>query len=189
MRVRGKYDAAQTNHENRRHWANADQLSADAAINPQVRRVLRSRARYEVANNGYARGMVNGLANYVVGTGPRLQMVTIDPDANHAIEQEFTRWAKAVRLAAKLWTMRVAQAESGEVFAVLATINTVTATGNVEGQNATETWITTPNYVVDDNLFIAPAKTGLVVSAVELTFLDTNVDARRWAMFTDVVNL
>ncbi len=68
-------------------------------------------------------------------------------------------------------------------------VNTVTATGNVEGQNATETWMTTPNYIVDDNLFIAPAKTGLMVSSVELTFLDTNTDARRWAMFTDVVNI
>ncbi len=68
-------------------------------------------------------------------------------------------------------------------------INTVTATGNVEGQNATETWMTTPNYVVDDNLFIASVKTGLLVESVELPFIDTNVDARRWAMFTDVVNL
>ncbi len=121
LRVHAKYDAAQTNHENRRHWMNADHLSADAAANPDVRRVLRSRARYEVANNGYARGMVDSLANHVVGTGSRLQMLTADAAANHVIEQEFARWAKAVKLAHKLWTMRVAQAESGEVFAVLAT--------------------------------------------------------------------
>ena len=58
MRVRGRYDAAVTTDENRRHWANADLLSADAANNPRVRRILRSRARYEVANNSYARGIV-----------------------------------------------------------------------------------------------------------------------------------
>jgi len=119
--VNAKYDAAQTTPENRRHWMMADHLSADAAANPQVRRVLRSRARYEVANNGYARGMLTTLANYVVGTGPRLQMLTDDDEANRVIEREFARWAKAIGLAHKLWTMRMAQAESGEVFGILAT--------------------------------------------------------------------
>jgi capsid protein len=61
--VRGRYDAAATTDENRRHWANADLLSATAANNPQVRRTLRARARYEVANNSYARGIVLTLAN------------------------------------------------------------------------------------------------------------------------------
>lgn len=117
--VRGKYDAAQTTHENRRHWAQADHLSADAAMGADVRRVLRSRARYEVANNSYARGIVSTLANYVVGTGPRLQMLTDDPEANRLIEQEFSRWAKAIALPHKLRTMRVAQCESGECFGLL----------------------------------------------------------------------
>jgi hypothetical protein len=53
LHVRGRYDAATTTEENRRHWANADLLSADAANNPRVRTILRSRARYEVANNSY----------------------------------------------------------------------------------------------------------------------------------------
>ena len=38
-----------TNDENRRHWANADGLSANAANSPDVRRLLRNRARYETA--------------------------------------------------------------------------------------------------------------------------------------------
>ncbi|MEW6199791.1 MAG: phage portal protein [Planctomycetota bacterium] len=117
--VRGKYDAAQTTHENRRHWAQADHLSADAAMGADVRRVLRSRARYEVANNSYAKGIVATLANYVVGTGPRLQMLTDDPEANRLIEQEFSRWAKSIALPHKLRTMRVAQCESGECFGLL----------------------------------------------------------------------
>ena len=93
--VRGKYDAAQTTHENRRHWAAADHLSANAAMCSEVRRTLRSRARYEAANNSYAKGIVLTLANYVVGTGPKLQMLTDDPEANRFIEREFARWAKA----------------------------------------------------------------------------------------------
>ncbi|HRX85965.1 MAG TPA: phage portal protein, partial [Phycisphaerae bacterium] len=89
--VRAKYDAAQITLENRRHWINADHLSANAAISADVRRTLRSRARYEVANNSYAKGIVLTLANYVIGTGPRLQMLTDDPDANRVIEREFSR--------------------------------------------------------------------------------------------------
>src|SRR5262249_37786827 len=119
--VRARYDAAQTSHENRRHWANADGLSANAAADPEVRRVLRSRARYEAANNCYAKGIVLTLANYVIGTGPRLQMLTDDPETNRVIEKEFSSWAKAIGLPHKLRTMRIAQCESGEVFALLAT--------------------------------------------------------------------
>jgi lambda family phage portal protein len=117
--VRAKYDAAATNPDNRRHWASADGLSANAANSPEVRRVLRNRARYEVANNSYARGIVLTLAHDVVGTGPRLQLLTTDADANNRIEHEFARWAKAIGLAEKLRTMRMARAEDGEAFAIL----------------------------------------------------------------------
>jgi lambda family phage portal protein len=117
--VRGRYDAAQTTDANRKHWANSDGLAADAAANAQVRRVLRNRARYEVANNSYARGIVLTLANDVVGTGPRLQMLTDDAEANRVIEREFARWANRVGLAVKLRTMRMSRAQDGEAFALL----------------------------------------------------------------------
>jgi lambda family phage portal protein len=119
LKVRGRYDAAATNDENRRHWANADLLSADAANNPRVRCILRSRARYEVANNSYAKGIIQTLANDCIGSGPKLQMLTDDDEANRVIEQEFMLWADAIRLPEKLRTMRMARAESGEVFAIL----------------------------------------------------------------------
>ena len=117
--LRGRYDAATTTDENRRHWASADGLSADVANSPQIRRTLRNRSRYEVANNSYARGIVLTLANDLVGTGPRLQMLTDDPEANRQIEREFAEWSKAVDLAEKLRTMRLARAEDGEAFAML----------------------------------------------------------------------
>jgi lambda family phage portal protein len=117
--VRARYDAAVTNEDNRRHWAGADGLSANAANSPEVRRTLRNRARYEIANNSYARGIVLTLANDVVGTGPRLQMLTDDPNANSLIEREFFQWAKTIRLAERLRTMRVARAEDGEAFGIL----------------------------------------------------------------------
>ena len=117
--MRARYDAATTSDDNRRHWAAADGLSVNAANSPDVRRILRNRARYEVANNSYARGIVLTLANDVIGTGPRLQMLTADPGANRHIEREFMRWATEIGLADKLRTMRMARAEDGEAFAIL----------------------------------------------------------------------
>src|SRR5690606_20976990 len=67
----------------------------------------------------YARGIVLTLANDVVGTGPRLQLLTEDAEANHRIEHEFGRWAKAIGLAEKLRTMRMVRATDGEAFAIL----------------------------------------------------------------------
>jgi len=118
---RGRYDAASTNDSNRRHWQHADSLSADEAMSPLVRQRLRDRARYEFANNSYAKGIVLTLANDVVGTGPRLQALSEDSTANAAIEQAWSRWAAAVRLPEKLRLMRMARAHTGEAFAVLAT--------------------------------------------------------------------
>ena len=118
--LKGRYDAAQTTRENARHWAMADSLSADSSASPDVRRKLRERARYEVANNSYAKGIVLTLANDCIGTGPRLQVLSEDEEANRQIENAFSQWSRAVNLAEKLRTMRMAKATDGEVFAVLA---------------------------------------------------------------------
>ena len=117
--VRARYDAAQTTHDNRKHWALADGLSADAAASPAVRRTLRNRARYEVANNSYARGIVLTLANDGVGTGPRLQLTGIEGDDARLVEHAFMDWTRAIGLPEKLRCLRVAQVEDGEAFALL----------------------------------------------------------------------
>ncbi|MEZ6233418.1 MAG: phage portal protein [Phycisphaerales bacterium] len=128
--MRAGFDSAITNDGNRRHWAHADGLSADAAASPEVRRVLRNRARYETANNAYAKGIVLTLANDVVGTGPRLQLLTDDDAANERIEQAFMAWAKTVGLPEMLRTMRAARATDGEVFGVL--VNNPSLPGQVK---------------------------------------------------------
>ena len=118
--LRARFDAAQTNKDNARHWASADFLSADAEATPEVRKTLRTRARYEVQNNSYARGIVNTLADDVVGTGPRLQMLFPDMRLNAEVEHDFRSWAKEIHLSAKLRTMRKARCQDGEAFAILA---------------------------------------------------------------------
>ena len=114
--VQARFDAAQTTADNARHWAAADHLSADQEARPEVRRVLRMRSRYEIANNSYARGLVQMLANDTMGTGPRLQMQSGDEDFNDEVEAEFARWSEAVGLAGKLRTMRIARCQDGESF-------------------------------------------------------------------------
>src|SRR5690606_16967166 len=117
--VRARYDAAQTTAENARHWAMADGLSADSAASADVRRKLRERARYEVANNSYAKGIVLTLANDCVGTGPRLQLLSPDSRTNNRVEAAFAAWSHEVDLPQKLRTMRMAKSTDGEAFAVL----------------------------------------------------------------------
>lgn len=119
VRLAARYDAAQTTPDNVRHWAMSDALSADYAASPDVRRKLRQRARYEVANNAYAKGIVLTIANDCIGTGPRLQLLTDDAKTNRTVEAAFAEWSRAVNLPEKLRTMRMAKATDGEAFAVL----------------------------------------------------------------------
>lgn len=118
---KSRYDAAQTNAGNRKHWELADSYSAAAANSLAVRKTLRERSRYEVANNGYARGIVNTKTNHVIGTGPRLQVETGDPELDEQIEASFCAWADEINLGAKLRTMQAAKIQDGEAFAVFTT--------------------------------------------------------------------
>jgi len=119
--VRGRYDAAQTADDSRRHWANADGLSARSANSPEVRRTLRNRARYEAANNSYCAGIVETLANDLIGTGPRLQVATRDPDVNRRVTLAFEAWTADVGLAEKMRTATQSRVIDGETFGLFAT--------------------------------------------------------------------
>lgn len=118
VRSSAQLDLARTTDENRRHFALADGLDADATFSPEKRRVVRNRCRYEVLNNSYARGIGLTIANDTVGTGPQLQVLTDDKDANTKWEMAFWKWAVEIRLAEKLRQMRFALYDTGEVFVV-----------------------------------------------------------------------
>ncbi|HUX16270.1 MAG TPA: phage portal protein [Phycisphaerae bacterium] len=115
-----RYDGAQTTDDNSAHWLMADHLAADAANSPSIRRILRSRARYEVANNCYCRGVGESIANDLVGTGPRLHIddERLSPEQRAFVEGEFAAWFRAIRFAEKLRTLRKAKRQDGEGFAV-----------------------------------------------------------------------
>lgn len=123
--VRGGYDAASRSQEAMRHWREADRLSPDAAMSATVRGIVISRARYECANNGYADGIIQTLAEDTIGTGPRLQLCVVLPaeeyDASVKMalqrrEMRFREWCAAIDLTDKLCIARMAKARDGEVF-------------------------------------------------------------------------
>lgn len=117
--VHAKYDAAQTTDLNRKHWSAADHLSADASLQPHVRRTLRNRARYELRNNSYAAGIASTWANDLVGTGPRLQLdlgPDADPESVRAVETAVYDWSVNIDLARKLRIAKTSKMSDGEVF-------------------------------------------------------------------------
>jgi lambda family phage portal protein len=118
--VRAKFDLAQTTPENRRHWTNADGLAARAAMSPAVRRVVRIRSRYEAENNSWYAGILRTAVNHIVGSGPRLQVLTTDPEANQRVEIAWRRWTAKVDFADILRTAVEAYWRDGEVFVMRA---------------------------------------------------------------------
>lgn len=113
--LKARYDAAQTTVENERHWANADGFSANAALNPSVRRTVRNRARYEANEaNSYAKGIVLTFTNDVIGRGPRLQLSTGNKNHDSFIERLFHSWCSEIRLPEKLRTLRTGKTIDGE---------------------------------------------------------------------------
>jgi lambda family phage portal protein len=117
--VEATYDAARDTTDMQNYWANADAYDADSANSKAVRTKLVQRARYEVANNGYADGIVQTHANYVMGTGPVLRMRTRNKNLNAMIEAAWQQWSKAVQLRRKLWCMTHAKVQDGEAFGLL----------------------------------------------------------------------
>ena len=118
--VKLSFDAAGHGVDNARHWSAADYLSADSEANESVRRTLRTRSRYEVSNNSYAKGIVLTIANDTIGTGPRLQCLSDDDAVNSKVEGDFCQWAQTVDLAGKLRLVRMARCQDGEAFIILA---------------------------------------------------------------------
>ena len=117
-RISARYDAAETHDLNKRHWAMADLLSADAAASPAVRKTIRARARYECANNSYANGIVRTLAFDLIGTTPRLQLKTDSPEVNTEVERLFHRWFKSSGMADKVRTGDMARRRDGEAYLI-----------------------------------------------------------------------
>jgi capsid protein len=118
-RIKGRFDNQFSTAENERHWQFSDSMSVDASASWMVRRILRMRNRYEFHNNSYCAGIASTIANYVIGTGPRLQLLTQNKKLNSYLEGLWNRWAREIRLAETLWLMRLARTYNGESVALM----------------------------------------------------------------------
>jgi lambda family phage portal protein len=116
--TRARFEAAERG-DDYQHWRGADAFSADAALSPEKRRVMRNRARYERANNSYLAGISATLASDLIGTGPRLQLDIGDVDAARDVERQFYDWGTLIDLPHKLRTMREALVTDGEAFGLM----------------------------------------------------------------------
>ena len=118
--LRATFDIAQTTRENKNHWAASDNLSARAELSPGIRRVIRIRSRYEAANNSWYSGMIRTAVNHIIGRGPRLQVMTANPEFNQRLELAYDAWSKKIKLAAKYRTVYGAEFRDGESFIMRA---------------------------------------------------------------------
>lgn len=112
--AQASYDGVQTNTDNTNYWSAADLLSADDANSPTVRRTARSRARYEMESDPSAYGMVATIANDLIGTEIRLQILDTEEADAQFVEREYADWMYAVEFFQKLRTCRIAKAICGE---------------------------------------------------------------------------
>lgn len=117
--LKGSYDASQDTSQNEMHWQWADDLSPHAANSLSVRKKLRKRSRYEVANNGYLKGIILTLTNDFVCSGPTLQITDrrFTQKQRRFIELQWQRRSKRIKLRKKLWQLRHAKCQDGEGFA------------------------------------------------------------------------
>jgi lambda family phage portal protein len=145
--LRASYDIARSTTENENLWKYVDSLSAADANSPQVRRTIRNRARYEVANNSYADGIIDTLAADTVG--PQVQIQLGDSDLAQRTERAFEKWAHAVRLWDKIRTMRRAKAVDGEAFGLFVTNSRVADRVKLDLRliecDMVESWVTVAN--------------------------------------------
>lgn len=88
---RASYDAAATNKHNSNHWNPATDANADSILYAELASIRR-RCRHESRNNPYMAGIARKFANYVVGVGPTMHVLTDRESLNTRIEDAWREW-------------------------------------------------------------------------------------------------
>ena len=91
--VQARLDSQFTTPLNAGHFALMDAMSVDAMASWMVRRKIRMMCRYEYHNNPLMMGVCDTYADYVIGTGPKLQILTKNRKFNDAVEAIYSEWA------------------------------------------------------------------------------------------------
>lgn len=126
-------DVNRTSFDTMSHWALANRYQRiSQTIDYADRADLRSKARYEFFNNDHFHGIVQTLALYVVGTGPRLSFSvdhlvadrknnTLNQQAREIsgyVERRFTKWTESFRYFMEQYNGVVSMILDGESFGV-----------------------------------------------------------------------
>lgn len=124
-RIAAGFDLTKNSAQWDKHFRDADAMSAAAQMNPQARRILRQRCRYEVANNSYASGMESTMVKDTIGTGPSVNIPTEanDADAAAEVEMKFREWMTLNGIIDKAQQCCRAEFHDGEGFAIMGTNN------------------------------------------------------------------
>lgn len=186
-RVNAKYDAAQTSRATEDYWANADHLSPNASLNVNVRRKTRSRARYELENNSFARSMALGVAAHMIGTGPRRRMMTGNREADERIEKAWLKWSESVQLAGKLRTMRKCKVTDGSAFAQMMTNPRLRTRVQLDLQLIEDDQIATPTFDDKPDTYDG-IKVDNFGNAISYTKLKTHPGTDRWHQMHSVTD-
>lgn len=118
-RLQATYDAAKTFPLNERHWLAADHFNADQANSPEVRAIVRQRARYEaLESSGLLNGIIQTYCHYLISTGPQLQVQSRNDELNETIERHWAAWSHRIDLASRMMLLRQTQLVDGEAFVI-----------------------------------------------------------------------
>lgn len=129
---RATFDGAQLSarFDNARHtpdtaslFRNVDSLAITTALSPEVRKTVRDRARYVVANCPYAKSILETFATHVVGPWATVSFPRggIPENLREEITNAFDAWAMATDFWEKVKTMLRAKVTDGEAFALFTT--------------------------------------------------------------------
>jgi lambda family phage portal protein len=90
-----KFESAETTRLNEAHWRDVDDQSVNVWLASQLT-TIRSRAIYEARNNGIVQGVINTMADDIVGPdGPTLQVQSDNEAYDRALERLWRQWFKA----------------------------------------------------------------------------------------------
>tara|TARA_R100000808_G_scaffold25080_1_gene61481 strand:+ start:885 stop:2378 length:1494 start_codon:yes stop_codon:yes gene_type:complete len=87
------FEAAKETRHNAKYWSNAGNQDPDSTVERDLVK-LRNRARHVTRNSSYAKGMMETLAQDVVGVGPTLNVDT-ETSADMEIETDFRTWSRS----------------------------------------------------------------------------------------------
>ena len=127
------YDGASTTDATKEQFDGACPGSANAHANPEVRSLIKDRARFEVANSSYLRGMARTSANDVIGTRPRLQITDnrLEPEEARAAEKVINQWIRDIGLGKKLRVQWNAKRHDGEGIGVMYEVDPNSPSGRM----------------------------------------------------------